>query len=458
MLFEPLTINGITFKNRIVRSSLGGRSSYYDGTPSPAWVGFERRFAKTGVASIISATIGINARRMSPHEYPSIAHDRFIPAFRTGVRAVQAEGCRYIMQIGDPGGHTQVGLFSEEADSKSSSAGFDFVYGYRNRLTPMTISEIEASVREFASAARRVREIGCDGLEITASKGYLIHQFLNPGINRRKDEYGGSDENRFRFLREIVVAVRREIGRDFLFGVRLAAEDLNSSPVNLRLPIAWPLRHHFRGNGLAETTRHARSLEALGVDYLHIDAGYGFPHPHVNLGKWPLEGFRLYANSVRHLSLKSRARAVALNLLPGPLARLAFGAGWNKKPGANARYAEVFKKTVKLPVIANGGFQSRRLIEETLTSGKADLVAVGRPLLANPGLIDAFRDGRDEPDRPCTFCGECCAKTATLPLGCYDRSRFASDRDMEAEIMRWSASPPADDEGHLAVELPSAAK
>jgi len=462
MLFEPFTIGSVTFKNRIVRSSLGGRTSYYDGTPGPAWHGFEQRFAETGVAGIISATIGVNARRKSPLEYPSISEDRFIKAFRAGARTVQARGCRYIMQIGDPGGHTQTGLFSEMADAKSSSNGFDLLYGYRNRLVAMSVDEIEQSVIEFAEAARRVREIGCDGIELTASKGYLIHQFLNPGINRRTDAYGGSDEKRFRILADIVTAIRKSVGRDFLFGVRLAAEDVNWLPINIRLPITWPLRHYFFGNGIAETTEHARKLERLGVDYLHIDAGYGFPHPYVNVGRFPLEGFRLFFNSNRHLSLKAAVRASALNTLPGFLSRGLFGIGWNRPPGANVKYCEAFKRAVRLPIIANGGFQSQRLIEETLSSGKADMIAMARPLLANPDLLQTFARGEDQPAKPCTFCGECCAKTATLPLGCYDRTRFASDREMEAEILRWSASPvdedvSTDEAGHVARDQRSAA-
>jgi 2,4-dienoyl-CoA reductase-like NADH-dependent reductase (Old Yellow Enzyme family) len=78
----------------------------------------------------------------------------------------------------------------------------------------MSIPEIEEVVRQFARAAVRVREAGCDGLEVTASKGYLIHQFLNPATNRRTDRYGGSAEKRFRLLREVVSAVRQAVGRD----------------------------------------------------------------------------------------------------------------------------------------------------------------------------------------------------------------------------------------------------
>lgn len=98
----------------------------------------------------------------------------------------------------------QTSLFSQEEDGYGPSPGFDLYYGYRNRRTEMTVADIEESVREFVRAARRVRQTGADGVEVTASKGYLIHQFLNPGINRRKDRYGGSAEKRFQLLRDVI--------------------------------------------------------------------------------------------------------------------------------------------------------------------------------------------------------------------------------------------------------------
>ena len=203
---------------------MGGRSAYYDGTVNNAWKNFELRFARTEVAGIISATIDVHDKRLSPLEYPKISHDRFVEPLRRGVRAVQDLGCRYIMQLGDPGGHTQTSLLPQLEDAKSASSWFDVFYGYRNRAVAMTTREVEDEVRGFAQAARRARAVGCDGIEITASKGYIIHQFLNPATNWRKDRYGGSFEARFQLLKEVVENVRKEVGRDFLFGVRLSAQ------------------------------------------------------------------------------------------------------------------------------------------------------------------------------------------------------------------------------------------
>ena len=210
-IFEPFTINGVQFHNRVLRSSLGGRTSYYNGTVSPAFISFESRFARGGVGGIITATISVNPRRMSPLEYPALHDDRYVAGLAQAARAVQAYGSRYIIQIGDPGGHTHLSLFPEEADGRSASSTFNLLYGYRNRTVAMTEHDIELAIERFAAAAERVRRIGADGVEITASKGYLIHQFLNPATNRRTDAYGGSAEKRFHFLERIVQAARARV-------------------------------------------------------------------------------------------------------------------------------------------------------------------------------------------------------------------------------------------------------
>jgi len=438
MLFEPFTINGVEFGNRVLRSSIGGRTSYYDGTVSPAFAAFERRFAENGVGGIISATISVNSRRMSPLQYPALHDDRFIEPLRDTVKAVQALGSRYIIQIGDPGGHTHTGLLPEAEDGRSASSYFDFLYGYRNKTIAMTEKEIETAIEDFASAARRVRDTGSDGVEITASKGYIIHQFLNPATNRRTDAYGGSVDKRFHFLERIVRAARERVGRDFLLGVRLSAQDYNYLPLNLRLPVVFPLRHYFIGNTLKETIPYAKKLQALGVDYIHIDSGFGFPNPKGNTGPYPQHGFKLFVNATRHLSFKAGARAFVVNMTPPFLARAIFGLGWGLKEAANADFAAAFKRELTIPVIANGGFQKRSVIDAALNAKKCDMVAIARPLLANPDLLAQLRQ-RDEPLRPCSFCSECCTRTAVLPLGCYDIRRFDTQDDMCAQIVAMSS-------------------
>ncbi|HJP64871.1 MAG TPA: NADH:flavin oxidoreductase [Actinomycetota bacterium] len=435
MIFEPFTIKDVTFKNRLVRSSIGGRTAYYDGTVSNAWKNFELRFAQNGVAAIVSATLNVNSRRWSPLEYPQISNDKFIRHLGEGIAAVHAQGCRYFIQIGDGGSHVQTSLFSQKEDGYGPSPGFDLFYGYRTRRTEMSVADIEQSVHEFGQAARRVRETGADGVEVTASKGYLIHQFLNPGINRRTDKYGGNEEKRFQFLREVIGEVRRQVGDDYVVGVRISAKDCNNLPLNLRWPLAG------RGNPLGTYLTYATWLKELGVDYLHVSNGYGFINPGETPGDFPVDEVRMFANSTRHLSGKAAARAAFLNAIPRPVLGRVMNTGWGYRPAANLPDARRFRHEVGLPVIANGGFQERSVVEGALSSGGCDLVSMARPLLANPDLPALFEAGKEAPDRPCTFCNRCAIRTTLFPLGCYEPARFRSSDEMEAQVLDWSARP-----------------
>jgi 2,4-dienoyl-CoA reductase-like NADH-dependent reductase (Old Yellow Enzyme family) len=433
MQFEqPTTLQSgtrtIRFKNRLVRSSLGGRMAYYDGTVNNAWKNFEYHFAKFGLGGIISATMSVNEKRHSPLEYPQIDKDEYIGPLQDGVGAVQSLDCRYIMQIGDCGYHTQTSLFSDPAEGQSSSAGFDLLYGFRNFRTAMTKDDIKWEIDLFAKAADRVKRIGCDGLELTAAKGYLIHQFLNPAINRRRDEYG---EDRFLFLEQIVTAIRSKIGRDFLFGVRLSAQDYSHRPLNLR----WP--PGGSGNGLQDTIEYGRRLKKLGIDFLHVTNGFGFVCPNDNPGDFPLEEYTIFCDSTRHLSTKAALRATAMHTPLKYAARL----GWKRMPpGSKLPDTIVLKKEVGLPVIVNGGFQERSLIEKALQEG-CDLVSVARPVIANPDLYHILQR-QEKPANPCSFCNRCDLRTSLFPVGCYDVERFSGDyQKMERQIIELSGNP-----------------
>ena len=229
-----------------------------------------------------------------------------------------------------------------------------------------------------------MRETGADGVEITASKGYVLQQFLNPAVNHRADRYGGSVEKRFQLLKEVVTETRAQIGDDRLLGVRLSANDCNNHPV-----------------------------------------------PEV----------KMFFNSTRHLSFKAAVRASVLNAIPDAVTRKILGVGWTYQEAANLADAKRFKDEVGLPVIANGGLQHRSAVQAALESGSCDFVSMARPLLANPDLPEVFRSGRDVPERPCTFCNRCALRTTLFPVGCYEPKRYDSVEEMEATILALSGRP-----------------
>jgi 2,4-dienoyl-CoA reductase-like NADH-dependent reductase (Old Yellow Enzyme family) len=442
MIFEKRTLRNVTFDNRILRSSVGGRTSAYDSEVTDVWKNFEMKFASGGVGGIISTTFHVEKERQAPFEYPSIAEDKFIEPLRKRIAQIKATGCKYIVQIGDPGYAMQTALFPRpRVHSLSSSYGFELMYGHSNLRVAMREDEIKAEIDLFANAAGRVQEAGADGLEVTMEKGYIIHQFLNPGLNRRTDCWGGSPENRFRLADEVIKAVRKKVGENFLVGVRLSAIDFNAYPFQnfvFRLPWVSPWTYHFIGNDIDQMVKYAKKLKEH-IDFLHVTAGYGFINPKGNPGDFPYDEIRIFCNATRHLSLKAAARATLLNLVPSLIAKPACNIGWRYKEGINLPYAEIFRREVGLPVIANGGFQNQRFIERALET--CDFVSMARALIANPNLVNLFKTG-EKPERPCTHCNRCAARTATSPLGCYDPSRFHSVEKMQEQIMQWNRPDP----------------
>lgn len=457
---DPIVINGVEFKNRILRSSVGGRTCNYDGTVTDVWNNFEKRFAEGGIGGIVSTTFHVTSERLSPLQYPSIADGKYVPYLKKFIPAIQnaGGGCRYIVQIGDPGYTTYTSLFSEDSDAVSSSNGFDAAFGYNNMRRMMTPHDIEKSIGQYAEAAARVREAGADGIEITATKGYLIHQFLNPGINRRTDDWGGDKKNRFRFLEEIIKAVRAKIGPDYLLGIRLSGADYNGSPPALSLlRTPWPLLSHERrvGNEQAQMLEYAECLQQLGVDYLHVVSGYGFPNPHDVPGPFPFDEIRMFFDSVRHLSFKAAVRATLVHFPASLLTRPLLSWGWDQKPEVNLPFAKAFKDKLTLPVIANGGFQHYAGIKDALQNNSCDMVSMARSLIANPQLVNWWNVGKFDPfwklgdsnlvnkPKACSHCNKCVGRTTTSPLGCYDTRRFESQQAMVKQILAWNRADSA---------------
>jgi 2,4-dienoyl-CoA reductase (NADPH2) len=439
-LFTTTTIGQVSFKNRLLRSSIGGRTAYYDGTVNDAWEMFERRFASGGVAGIISATFTVDDKRWSPLEYPAISHDRFVRplAEKIGRLKKDFDGCRYIIQVGDPGYATQTSLFPQRADSLTATSGFDPLYGYTTRRRQMPVGEIKRVVDNFRKAADRVKRTECDGIELTASKGYLIHQFLNPGTNRRRDEYGGSLEDRCRLLREVVETIRDKVGRDFLFGVRLSSRDYNRRPWPELFRLGPGLRPSALtgGNDLDDMLQVGEWLEKLGVDYLHISSGFGFINPSENPGRFPTPEVKMFADSTRPLARKAKLRSTLLHLAPRTVSNFLLNIGWRTADESgfnmltNLDDARAFKGRVRIPVIVNGGFQRREHFEKALgPEYGCDMVSMARPLLANPNLPRLLDAGfAVKKERECTFCNRCAVRTTLFPLGCYEPKRFLKDK------------------------------
>jgi 2,4-dienoyl-CoA reductase-like NADH-dependent reductase (Old Yellow Enzyme family) len=427
IIFEPLKFRNLTVKNRIFRSNISGRFDCYNGVGTQTRINWEEKFARGGVGAIISSHVPISVRGRILPNYAFIDDDDKIPFWRKLGEKVHEYDCKYIMQLSHGGRQRDVGGVENTFNKALSST--DTTDSFHGLLCQaMTRDEIKMVVQQFADAARRAREAGLDGVELHACNGYLINQFLSSAINNRKDEYGGSLENRTRFLLEIIKAVRATVGDDFHFQVKLSAVDHNNALA------FW----EKKGNTLEDSVQVSQWIEAAGVDALHVSYGSTFPHPWNPPGGFPLDhAARTYGGMIPSGVFAFRNFLLFRYRLLRPIFKFL----WTRTQpdeieGINADEAQEIKKHVKIPVLVTGGFQTASYIRKCISEGSCDGVTIARPLVANNDLVKIYAAGKDSPDKPCTYCNKCLVHAISDPLGCYELSRYDGDYDrMIKEIM-----------------------
>jgi 2,4-dienoyl-CoA reductase-like NADH-dependent reductase (Old Yellow Enzyme family) len=320
------------------------RMAAEDGVPTDAIVDYYRRRARHEVGLIISEGTAIDAL----HAFDTLTVPRFetgaqLAGWRRVVEAVHAEGGVFAPQLWHTGrlGASPIGPSPGTAPPKRDG-------GPRPPTRPMERADFEQVLGAYRHAARSAAEIGCDALEIHGAHGYLLDSFLSPVNNLRTDEYGGSAENRMRFPLEVVRAVRREVGPAF--------------PVIYRFS-QWKVDDHreIKFHQPADLDLLVRALGAAGVDILHVSTrdalDPGFPDQ-------------------------------------GPLTL----AGWTRRLSGLPVIA-VGKVSVTLPMDRSYGGAADVVTDpgpalDLLERGEADLLAVGRALIANPDWVEVVRSGR----------------------------------------------------------------
>ncbi len=424
MIFTPLEFPYLRVKNRVFRSSIAGRFDQYDGSGTQARINWETKFAKGGVGAIISSFVPVTPRGRILPNFATIHDDDRIPFWRELGKRIHEHDCRFILQLSHGGRQRDVGGFEWEKGLSSTDQP-DPLHGFE--CERMTVEQIAETVEQFAQGARRAREAGLDGVELHGGNGYLITQFLSSAINDRTDEYGGSLENRARFVLEIVAAIRRTVGHDFHLQMKLSATENNRAL----------LPNEPRGNVIDDSVKVAKMLEAAGVDCIHVSSGSFFPHPRNPVGDLPVDVFLKTYDTM----ISSGSRTLFNYLLfRGKLTGKVFRDRWRKSAGSvfegvNLDDAHAIKRAVRIPVICTGGFQTQSFIERALAEGRIDGVTIARPLVANNDLVQQWQGGADRPERPCTYCNRCLVNAVENPMGCYDESRYASRDEMIREIL-----------------------
>ncbi|GIK65912.1 MAG: NADH:flavin oxidoreductase [Chloroflexota bacterium] len=423
IIFQPLNFRNLTVKNRVFRSNISGRFDNYDGSGTQTRINWEEKFARGGVGGIISSFVPVSIRGRIVPNYATIDRDERIPFWRKLGEKVHEYDCKFILQLSHSGRQQDIaGVENLKRKPLSSTGKTESFHGFRPQA--MTHAEIQETVQYFADGARRARQAGLDGVELHGANGYLITQFLSSGVNDRTDEYGGSLENRARFLLDIIRAIRREVGHDFHLQVKISAVDYNAAV------IPW----EKKGNTLDDSIQVCRWIEEAGADAIHVSTGSLFPHPRNPIGGLPAEMIaQTYDSMISSGVFTFRNFLLMRYRLLRPIFRLL----WNRQrgkviEGVNLEDSRAIKKEVQIPVLCTGGFQTASFIRQAINTGACDGVSIARALVANNDLVKIFAQGKDRPDKPCTHCNKCLANVIENPLGCYEVSRY--DGDYEAMI------------------------
>ncbi len=428
-IFQPLTFKNLTVKNRIFRSNISGRLDNYDGSGNQARINWEVKFARGGVGGIMSSFVPVQIRGRIMPNYATIDTDERIPFWRKVGEAVHQFDCKYILQLSHGGRQRDVpGI--EYPIGLSSTDKSDPLHGFECQR--MTTADIKDTVKAFAEGARRAREAGLDGVELHGANGYLITQFLSSAINDRTDEYGGTIENRARFVIDIVKAIRARVGSDFHLQMKISAVDHNNALLFLKL--------EGEGNTIDESIKVCKWLIDAGVDSIHVSTGSTFPHPRNPAGSdIPVDVLKQ-----TYEQLASSGEHTLRNFLffQGKITGQVFHDAWLKAgvpadqiEGLTLPDARAVKQAVNVPVICTGGFQTASIIRQAIGRGDCDAVSIARPLVANNDLVNQFAAGKDRANTPCTYCNKCLSHVVEHPIACYEQSRFASYDDMIREAM-----------------------
>jgi NAD(H)-dependent 7beta-hydroxy-3-oxo-delta4-cholenoic acid oxidoreductase len=346
-LFRPIKIGSMEIKNRMAMAPMATDFANPDGTISQKMIDYFGARAKGGVGLIIMEVVTID--ELSPYVPNTVAlwDDKFIPSLKTLSDAIHAHGAKVIPQISHPGPESLAPLFN---GTQTVGPSPTVNHTTKQKCRELTIEEIEKIVDQFGDAARRAREADCDGVELHAAHSYmLVGSFLSPLRNRRIDAYGGTVHERLKFPLEVIQSIRAKAGEDFPIVMRISGD--------MMVP---------GGQDIRETQYIAPILAEAGIDAFEISAG----------------------------------------IFPDGMFRIIPPTGSPLRP--NVKLSLAVKEVVDVPILVVGRINDPRIAEDILNRHEADMVVMGRALLADPEFPNKAAEGRFDDIRPCVGCGLGC--------------------------------------------------
>lgn len=331
-LFETTEINGMQLANRFVRSATWEGMASEDGACTPRLMELMANLAKGGVGLIITSHAYIRPDGQAGVLQLGIYKDEFIDDLQELTSTIHKHGSRIVLQIAHAGYFANPKLTGQMPLALSQVEGFA-----KSPRKEMTMEEIQVIVKVFGQAARRSKEAGFDGVQIHAAHGYLLSQSVSPAFNKRRDAYGGSVENRAKFLLEVLQGVRANVGPDFPILVKMNSQDFLEG-----------------GLTLEDSLQVCTMLQEQGIDAIELSGG---------------------------------------TFVSGKLNPSREGITSEEKEAYFREEAKVFKEKLNVPLILVGGNRSFQLAEWLVKEGYADYISMSRPFIREPDLIKRWASG-----------------------------------------------------------------
>ncbi|MGY2237670.1 oxidoreductase [Pseudomonas gingeri] len=358
-LFEPLQLRGKRLKNRIM-SSGHDTSMPTDNLVNEQLIAYHRARAEGGVGLIVLQVAGVHDSARYTSHVLMATDDACIDGYRRLAEVCHAQGTVVLSQVFHPGREIMESSDGLLAVAYSASS----VPNERFRVMPRALDQtmIDEIVSGYAAAARRLHRAGIDGVEVVASHGYLPAQFLNPRVNRRTDGYNGDLDQRLRFLREVIAAIRAASDPQFIIGLRICADERDPE-------------------GLTEDESLAAVVRLQGeLDYVHIVAG------------------------------TSASLGGAIHIVPPMAIEAAY----------LAKEAGTFKASLSIPLFVTGRINQPQEAELIIARGQADVCGMTRALICDPQMPNKTDSGHSEDVRACIACNQACIGHfhKGLPISC----------------------------------------